>query len=404
MGAFEYAALDEDGRERKGVLEGDAPRQVRQQLRDKGWTPLEVHAVREREGRRAHRPGTVRRLSSADLALVTRQLATLVRSGIPVEEALRVSAQQSGRARLEALLTAVRARILEGHALADALGEFPQIFSEMYRATVAAGEQSGHLDVVLERLADYAESQQQIGQKVMLALIYPVILTLVALLAVMFLTAYVVPQVVEVFQGMGQDLPALTVVVIWISDFLRASWWIVLGLIAAGVITFRFMLRAFAFRRRVHLFLLRLPLVGRLLKGVNTARFARTFSTLLASGVPVLDAMNIAAQVMSNIPMREAVEQGARRVREGASLQAALETGGYFPAMMLHLVASGEASGRLEEMLVRSAETQERELETLRGALLGIFEPMLILVMGALVLVIILAILMPILDLNRLVK
>lgn len=404
MAAFEYAALDENGRERKGVLEGDAPRQVRQQLREKGWTPLEVHAVRAREGRRSHRPGMVRRLSAADLALVTRQLATLVRSGIPVEEALRVSAQQSGRARLEALLTAVRARILEGHALADALGEFPQVFSDMYRATVAAGEQSGHLDVVLERLADYAESQQQIGQKVMLALIYPVILTLVALLAVMFLTAYVVPQVVEVFQGMGQELPALTVAVIWVSDVLRATWWLLLGAAVAAVLVLRYMLRAHAFRRRAHQFLLRLPLVGRLVRGVNTARFARTFSTLLASGVPVLEAMNIAAQVMSNIPMREAVEQGARRVREGASLQAALETGGHFPAMMLHLVASGEASGRLEEMLVRSAETQERELETLRSALLGVFEPVLILVMGALVLVIILAILMPILDLNRLIK
>ncbi|MGE0080922.1 MAG: type II secretion system inner membrane protein GspF [Thiohalomonadaceae bacterium] len=404
MGAFEYTALDARGRESKGVMEGDTARQVRQQLREQGMVPLAVQAVVEREGKRVGGLGSRRGIGATDLALVTRQLATLVRSGLPLEEALRTVARQTEKARIKSMILAVRSRVTEGHPLAVGLGEFPRAFPELYRATVAAGEQSGHLEAVLDRLADYAEKRQQLRQKVQLALFYPALLTLMAVVVTVGLLTYVVPEVVQVFEGIGQELPWLTRSLIAVSDFLRAwGLWLLLGIVLA-VIAVNRILRAPAQRWRFHALLHRLPLIGRLQRGVNTARFARTLSILAASGVPVLEALRIAAQVLSSLPMRDSVEDAAARVREGSSLFAALEKGGYFPPMTLHLIASGESSGRLEEMLERAAENQERELETTIAAVMGLFEPLLILAMGGMVLVIVLAILLPIFDLNQLVK
>ncbi|RMG28251.1 MAG: type II secretion system protein GspF [Gammaproteobacteria bacterium] len=408
MGAYQFTALDGDGRPRRGVLEGDTPRHVRQQLREQGLTPLEVQEVaageagRSRGARRRWRlRGGVR---AAELALMTRQLATLVQSGTPLEEALLAVSRQSENARLTRLLLAVRARVLEGMSLAQGLAEFPHVFPEIYRATVAAGEQTGHLDAVLERLADYTEARQAVRQKIQLALFYPAILTVVAIAVVVLLLAYVVPQVVQVFDSLGQTLPWLTRLLIATSDFLQAwGLWLVLGLALAGT-GLAMLLRRPGPRRAWHHLLLRLPLVARLVRGINTARFARTFSILAASGVPVLEALRIGAGVIGNLPMREAVENAARRVREGSSIHKALEESGQFPPMMLHLIASGEASGRLEQMLERAAISQERELETLIGTFLGLFEPLMIVTMGGLVLVIVLAILLPIFDLNQLVK
>jgi general secretion pathway protein F len=403
MGAFEYSALDSRGRQSKGVMEGDNARQVRQQLREQGLTPLAVAPVVEREGRRGG-TGSRRGISATDLALVTRQLATLVRSGLPLEESLRTVARQTEKARIKSMLLAVRSRVTEGHPLAYGLAEFPRAFPELYRATVAAGEQSGHLDAVLERLADYTESRQQLRQKIQLALFYPAMLTLMALVVTVGLLTYVVPEVVRVFEGIGQQLPLLTRLLIGLSDFLREHGvWLLLGTVL-GVVAFRRALRVPAQRWRFHALLHRLPLIARLMRGVNTARFSRTLSILAASGVPVLEALRIAAQVLSSLPMRASVEDAASRVREGSSLFTALERGGYFPPMTLHLIASGESSGRLEEMLERAAENQERELETTIAAIMGLFEPLLILAMGGIVLVVVLAILLPIFDLNQLVK
>lgn len=403
MPAYQYAALDAKGRQRKGLVEADTPRMARQSLREQGLNPLSVEEVAsEQRGGRRRLWGL--RISATDLALITRQMATLVGSGLPVEEALGAVARQADRARLGGLMLAVRARVLEGHTLANALGDFPQVFPELYRATVAAGEQSGHLEVVFERLADYTEARQQMRQKVGLALFYPLMLTGVAILVVAGLLTYVVPQVVQVFGSLNQKLPALTRGLIALSEFLRQNGWWLLTLLAGGVIAWVLALRRIGFRRRVDQVLLRLPLVARLARGANTARFARTFSILMASGVPVLEALRISAQVLSNLPMREAVEQATARVKEGASLNKAISASGYFPPMTVQLIASGEASGRLENMLERAAIQQERETETLIAALLGIFEPMLILVMGGVVLVIVLAILLPIFDLNQLVR
>ena len=405
MGAFEYKALDKSGREKKGVIEGDAPRQVRQQLREQGWVPLDVKEVVQREASKRDRPAFMQRgVSATDLALITRQIATLVRAGLPLEECLRAVSQQSPNQRLQSMLLAVRSRVMEGHTLAAGLSDFRNVFPDLYRTTVEAGEQSGHLDRVLERLADYTESRQQMRQKIQLAVFYPAMLTVVAVLVVGGLMTYVVPQVVQVFENIGQNLPGLTVGLIATSDFLRAWGLLLITLVVLGVVGFSYLLRSEAFRRRFHQFLLKLPLIGRIVGGLNTGRFARTLSILTASGVPVLEALRISAQVMSNVPMREAVVEATARIREGAGIASALEKSGYFPPMTVHLIASGEASGKLEEMLERAAINQEREIETLIATLLGLFEPMLILVMGAVVLIIVLAILLPIFDLNQLVQ
>jgi len=404
MSAFEFLALDADGRNRKGLLEGDTPRQIRQQLRDKGWTPLSVEQVRQKESRKGFNLSLRRGISATDLSLIARQLATLVRAGLPIEETLRAVSQQTEKPRLKSMLLAVRSRVMEGHSLAVALGDFPSVFPNLYRTTVAAGEQSGYLDVVLERLADYTEGRQQLNQKMTLALIYPVLLTIVAILVVTALLAYVVPQVVQVFDNIGQQLPVLTRGLIALSNFIRDQGLILLVIVVVLSVGFAFMLRRAGPRYRFHQLLLKLPLVSRLVRGLNAARFARTFSILTASGVPILDGLRISAQVVSNLPMRAAVEEAASKVREGASLHAALERSRYFPPMTIHLIASGESSGNLEGMLDRAAISQEREMETLMAAMLGLFEPMLILIMGGVVLLIVIAILLPIFDLNQLVK
>ncbi len=404
MGAFEFRALDTRGKERKGVLEGDAPRQIRQQLRERGWVPVSVVEISQEQQERSGRLLGLRRgINATDLALITRQFATLVRSGLPIEEALKAVSQQCEKTRLKNLLLAVRSRVMEGHPLAVALGDFPRVFSDLYRATISAGEQSGHLDEVLDKLADYTENRQALRDKIVQALIYPILVVIVAILVVAGLMTYVVPQIIQVFENMGQALPPLTRGLIAVSDFTRDSGPLLAVLLVALFIGLRLLLRRPGPKRRFHRLLLALPLVRHLVRGLNAARFARTLSILNASGVPVLEALRIAAQVVTNLPMRDAVEAAARQVREGSSLHRALDRSGYFPPMTIYLIASGEASGKLELMLERAANSQERELESLMQTLLGLFGPLVILVMGGIVLVIILAMLLPIINLNQLV-
>lgn len=405
MGAFEYTALDASGRSKKGVLEADTSRQIRQKLRDQGLAPLSVIEVQQREARSRKGFALFRRgISVTDLALITRQLATLVRAALPLEEALHTVSRQTSKPHLESMLLAIRSRIKEGHTLANALADFPHVFPELYRMTVAAGEHSGHLDIVLERLADYTETRQALRQKTQLALIYPVLLTVVAVLVVIALLTFVVPQVIQVFESIDQELPILTKILIATSDFIRNHAWLLMGGAVAFAIVSVSVLKRPGPRYAFDRFLLKLPVLGKLVRGMNTARFARTFSILVASGVPALEAMRIAAKVLTNVPMRQAVEEAAARVREGAGLHKALERAGYFPPMTLHLIASGEASGNLDVMLERASAAQEREVETLIAAFVALFEPLLIVVMGGVVLMIVLAILLPIFDLNQLVK
>lgn len=403
MPAFEYTALDASGRTCKGVEEGDSPRQVRGRLREQGLTPMSVSQVAERAAV-LRMPVLQQRIKPLELALATRQMATLARAGLPIEEVLATVARQSESPKVRSALTAVRTRVMEGLPLAHALGEFPSVFPVIYRTTIAAGEQAGRLDLVLERLADNVEAQNAMRQKIQLAMFYPAILTCVALLVTVALLTYVVPEVVKVFDGMNQQLPLLTRMLIAVSDTLR-DWGLLMLLILGGLgYGLRTLLQRPAYQRRWHDLLLRLPLIGRLTRGLNTARFARTLNILAASGVPLLDALNMSASVITNLPMREAVSEAAQRVREGAGVGLALERSGYFPAMTLSLIKSGERSGTLDDMLERAAETQERELEARIAMVMGVFEPLLILTMGAVVLVIVLAILLPIFELNQLVN
>ncbi|MGF1643534.1 MAG: type II secretion system inner membrane protein GspF [Thiotrichales bacterium] len=406
MPAYEFVALKPNGREEKGILEGDSARQIRQLLRERGVTPLEVQEIRE--GPALGGGGRLRtyrmRLRANDLALLTRQLATLLRAGTPLDEALGAIARQSHKSTIKRVITAVRAKVLEGFALADSLNQFPGVFPNMFRATVAAGEHAGQLDAVLERLADYTENSQAMQQKITSALIYPILLTVISIAVVSGLLGYVVPQVVQVFTSIGGELPLLTRMLIAVSEAVKNWGPYVLVLLVLAGFAFGRMYRRAAFQRKVDRATLSVPLVGNLLRGKNAAAFARTLSILAASGVPILTALRNSAEVIGNLPMREAVEDAAERVREGASLSASLQRSGLFPPMTIHLIASGEGSGKLEEMLARAADQQERETSTLIGAALSLFEPLLILIMGAVVLVIVLAILLPIFELNQLVK
>lgn len=404
MPAYEYVAAGADGRQVKGVLDGDSPRQVRSQLRDQGLLPLEVNEVRRQEAGRGRRLGLRRSISANQLALMTRQLSTLVRAALPLEEALYATAQQTELPRLTSMLLAVRARVMEGHTLADGMAEFPQAFPEIYRSTVAAGEQSGRLDLVLERLADWTESRQELQQSLRSAMIYPIFLVVMSIGITIFLLATIVPTVVGVFEDLNQDLPALTVGLIALSDFIREWGLWLLAAVVAGGWAFARAMRAEAFRYRVHAALLRLPLFGRLIRGVNAARFARTLAILSGAGVPVLEALRIAGSTVLNLPMRAAVDAAAVRVREGAPIAKSLAASGLFPPMTIHLIGSGESSGRLPELLERAANAQEREMQSTISTVMGVLGPVLILVMGALVLVIVLAILLPIFNFNQMLR
>ncbi len=409
MGAFEYVAVDAAGRERKGVIEGDTPRHVRQLLREQSLLPVAVNEVLEQEAARSNRPlgfgmRFQRGLSAADLALVTRQLATLVKSALPLEEALLAVSQQTDKPRVRSIILGVRSKVMEGHSLAAGLADFPNSFPEIYRATVAASEQSGHLDAVLERLADYTDNRQQLRQRTLSALLYPVLLFVVCAAIVFFLLVSVVPKIIEVFRTSEAELPILTQMLIAGSDFMREyGIWLVLALGAAAFLFTR-SLRIASNRRRWHAFLLGLPLVGKVVRGSNTARFARTLSTLTSSTVPVLEALRISSEVVTNLPMKSAVEDAAVRVREGAPIGRSLGASRVFPPMMIHLISSGESSGELDTMLDRAAIHQERELDAILQGIVGLLGPLMILVMGGLVLLIVLAMLLPIFELNQLVK
>lgn len=401
MPAFAYQALDASGKPQRGVLQGDTARAVRASLRERGLNPLEVTPVEEARGASAFGR---RGLSAGQLALFTRQLATLLGAGLPIDEALAALAEQGGDERSRTLTVALRAKVMEGAGLAAALADRPETFPEIYRASVAAGESSGRLDTVLERLADYAESRDALRQKVLAALAYPILLLLVALGVVTGLLSYVVPQIVGVFTNLKQALPWPTQTLIGLSHVVRDyGWWLLalLLLIVGGTV---FALRREAVQAAWHRTLLRLPLIGRLTRAANTARAARTLALLTASAVPLLDALAIAAKVVPNLPMREAMRRAALKVREGTGFARALGDSGYFPPVALRLIASGERSGELERMLEEAAKQQARELDRWLALLTATLGPAVILAVGAIVLFIVLAILLPIFDLNQLVK
>src|SRR5690606_7398133 len=403
MPAFAYQALDATGRTQRGVLQGDTPRAVRGVLRERGLSPLSVDEVRDtRTGARGF--GGARGISTAALALLTRQLATLIAAGLPIDEALGALSEQAENERQRALTVALRARVMEGASLAHAMDGFPELFPDIFRATVAAGEQSGRLDEVLDKLADYAEARDALKQKILAALAYPLLLSLVAFAVVAGLLTWVVPQIVGVFQNMHQTLPLATRALMAISAFLREWGWLILVALALAVLAARIALRQDATRHAWHRTLLRLPLIGRLSRAANTARATRTLALLAGSAVPLLDALRIAADVVPNLPMREALRRAAVKVREGGAFSRALGDSGLFPPVALRLIASGERSGALPRMLDEAAAQQQRELDRWMTALTAILGPAVILLVGAMVLFIVLAILLPIFNLNQMVR
>lgn len=404
MAAFEYQAVEANGRKKKGVLEADTERQVRQLLREKGLMPLTIEPAADQDRKKTLQPRfglPQRKVKAQDLALITRQLSTLVGSALPIEQALLAVADQTEKPRLKKLLMSVRSKVVEGYGLAEAMSEFPGVFDSLYTAMVAAGEKSGHLDTVLDELANYTEQRQHMKSQLTQALIYPLMLTLVAIGIVVFLLVSIVPQIVDNFSTMGQDLPPTTLAMIAISEFLQ-NWglWLLVGIVLV-LVAFNQWLRNEKNRLKYHRRLLKLPMLGKVIRGVSTARFARTLSILTSSAVPLLDGLRITSSVIGNLAIRQAVDEAAGRVREGASMRGALQETGLFPPMMLHMIAAGEKSGELEQMLKRSADNQDKEFENLVSVSLKVFEPVLIVTMAGIVFFIVLSIIQPILQLNN---
>lgn len=399
MAAYRWEAVDGQGQVRQGVVDADTPRGARDQLRAQGLTPTAVTAAAARADGSAWL-----RLPPALLALTTRQLATLTQSGLPLDQALAAVGEQADDPRAAKLVTSLRAHVSTGESLINAMARYPRAFSSLYRGLVGAGAETGRLPEVLANLADYLEAREALRQKVILALIYPAVVTVIAFAVIAVLLAYVVPQVVAVYQQSRQTLPWLTQALIATSSFFRATLWGWVVLLVLAMIALLWARRQPALRARWHTLLLRLPVVGRLVRSLDAARFASTLSILVGSGAPLLRSLEAAADVVRTIPMADAARRSSALVREGVALSRALREQNVFPPVLLHLVSSGEQSGRLAPLLARAAEELERDAERRLAWMAALLQPALIVVMGAIVLVLVLAIMLPIVSMNQLIR
>lgn len=403
MSAFQYTAIDQIGKKHKGVLEADSERQVRQQLRDNGLIALNITSVIQQTKTKRSTPFGLKRqrLSTNQLTLLTHQMATLLAAGIPIDEMLTAVAEQTEKNHVKSIILGVRARVLEGHSLADSLNAFPNAFPKLYRTTVASGEKSGKLDLILKKLAEHIERQQKFKRKIKQALLYPLMMTIVSIIIVIFLLVYVVPKIIHTFAQVNVALPISTKILISISQFfLHYGWYCLLGIVLLTVL-FQRALKSYRFRYAYDSVIAKLPLFGKTQRTINEARFGRTFGILTAASVPVLEAMQASAEMITPLPMKNAVVHAIEKVREGSSIHTALKDTRYFAPMFVHLVASGENSGSLEVMLERATDAQEDDVNSLIESLLTLFEPILIVVMGAVVLFIVLAIMLPIFQMNQ---
>lgn len=400
MGAYQYQALKKNGSTSKGVLEADSERHARQLLRDQGLIPTQVQVLAQQRSGSTNRS----KISAADLSLFTRQLATLLAAGIPVEESLRGVSEQTEKDKVRELIIGVRAKVLEGYGLAQAMSHYTNAFPELYRATVGSGEQTGHLDVVLEKLADYTENQQQTKQKVQQALIYPIIMILVSVGIISFLLSFVVPKIIEVFTSSGQTLPEMTEWLIHISNFVKNYGLYALLSLVLILAAFKKSLSNIKIKTAWHRLLLKLPIVSYLVKTINVARYIHTFGILFAAGVSVLETMRVSASLVTNLVMREAFDNATIKVREGSGISEALKETGYISPMAIHLIASGEKSGQLSAMMERAASHLDNEVKRLIDTSLTLLEPLVILFMGAIVLFIVLATLLPIFSMEQLIS
>lgn len=404
MAVFKYIAVDNNGKEETGIMEADSQTQIRQILRQQSLIPIEIESSTQEKAKSKYSSSLFQRsINSTDLTIVTYQFATLMSAGLPIEESLLNIAEQFDKPHVKSILYGVHAKVLEGHSLAASLDEYPSSFPQLYRASVAAGEKSGELAGVLDRLAIYMEKQRDVQQKVQQALIYPGLLTVVSIGIVVFLLSYVVPKIVTIFIDSGQGLPLMTRALLSMSDFVQNYGIYVAIIFFIAIVAFRQALKQDGFRARVHHLMLKIPIVGKTINDVNTARFSRTFGILFAASVPVLEAMQAACSVVKMLPMKYAIEKNIKKVSEGTSIHKALQDTGYFSLLTVRLIASGEMSGRLEQMLEKSADYQDRMVSKKIDIALALFEPTMILVMGGIVLFIVLAVLLPIFELNQLV-
>ena len=406
MPAFRYEAVDNIGATHKGVVNSDSARAARADLRVQGLTPLAVEAITAQVDEQgvAKRRGFGERLSQNELALFTRQLASLLEAGLPLEQAFTALLEQAERPYVRDLIASIRAEVIGGASFSDALSRYPRDFAEIFRALVASGEQIGHLARVLSRLADYIERRNALVQKVKLAFTYPAIVTVVAFAIVIFLLTYVVPQIVSVFTNTKQKLPMLTMIMLAVSNFLKAYGIIMAVAVIGAFVAWRRALRNPALKLRYHTWLLTAPIYGKFERSLNTARFASTLAITTGSGVPILRALDTSRDTLSNVAMRDLVEQASAAVREGVSLARALSAQKHFPPMLIHMIRAGEITGELPAMLERAANSQQQDLERRTLTIAGLLEPVLILAMGVVVLLIVLAVLMPIIEINQLVR
>jgi general secretion pathway protein F len=406
MPAFRYEAVDAEGATRKGVVNADNARSARADLRTQGLTALSVDAIAaqvDASGATKGR-GFGERLSQVELALFTRQLASLLEAGLPLEQAFTALLEQAERSYVRDLVASIRSEVMGGASFSDALARHPRDFAEIYRALVASGEQIGHLSRVLTRLADYIERRNALVQKVRLAFTYPAIVTVVAFAIVIFLLTYVVPQIVSVFANTKQKLPILTVMMLGVSNFVRSYGIFVFIALIGAALAWRRALKNPELKRRWHTWLLTAPIYGKFERSLNTARFASTLAITTGSGVPILRALETSRDTLSNVAMKELVEEASASVREGVSLARALSAQKHFPPMLVHMIRAGEITGELPAMLERAANSQQQDLERRTLTIAGLLEPVLILAMGLVVLLIVLAVLMPIIEINQLVR
>ena len=406
MPAFRYEAVDAGGATKKGVVNADSARSARADLRGQGLVPLMVEAIAAQvdASGATRRRGLGEKLSTTELALFTRQLASLLEAGLPLEQAFTALLEQAERPYVRDLIASIRSEVIGGAALSDVLGRHPRDFAEIYRALVASGEQIGQLSRVLSRLADYIERRNALVQKVKLAFTYPAIVTVVAFAIVIFLLTYVVPQIVSVFANTKQKLPLLTVIMLAVSDFVRHYGIVVLVLLIGAWFMWRKALQNIELKTRWHTWLLTAPLYGKFERSLNTSRFASTLAITTGSGVPILRALETSRDTLSNVAMRQLVEEASDAVREGVGLARALSAQKHFPPMLIHMIRAGEITGELPAMLERAAAAQEADLERRTLTIAGLLEPALILAMGVVVLLIVLAVLMPIIEINQLVR
>ena len=403
MPAFKYKAIDQNGIEISGSIEGDTERHVRSILREKKLIPLLIKIINKEKSGKLRFSVSRNALSGVELAYFTRQLATLIKSGIPIDEALFAINEQNKKQHISDIILTIRSKILEGFTLSSSLADFPQSFPLIYSTTVSAGEQSGHLSLILEKLADFIESKQKLNQQIKNALIYPSALIVTALMVIAFMLAYVVPKVVYIFENFDQQLPLLTRIMIATSDFLINNWLLIIATSLSLFLIVRQGLKNEKNKIVAHNSILKLPIFGRLVRNMNSARFMQTLSILTSSGVPILDALKIASNVITNLPMKRAIEETTIRVSEGESISMSLSQAGLFPSLMIHMIGSGENSGRLNEMLDRATSNQEQEVENTINILLGIMQPLTVIIMAMIVLLIVLAILLPIFEINNLI-